>query len=411
MKKIFLLLAFTIFTLNTWSQAIVSDSTTMGQGYANEVFYSMENGTVSTNPTSNWHLAFRSGMVSDGIFINSTASVRGFLTKKDTSGWSTLDTSDATTEVFNTDTSWEVGAFNRTFDSPFCSWGVYDNITHKVTGDSLLLVKVGNNNWFKVWPVYKDYGTWKIRVASATIDTTFIFTNAEIRNSTFGYINLNTMTFLLREPVDSTWDIKFTRYAAFQPQQMFYYPVTGVLNNRMVRSSKATGVEKETYSNYMAHPFVTNISVIGADWKSFDNNTFQWKIADSTVYFVRARDGDIWRMWFTGFGGTGNGKSYFNKQKLFTVGLGERNKEVAKLALYPNPATDKVTLVIDHNNLNEVSITLTDLSGRKVWQETRQINNGMDNLTLDLAGVQTGIYLVSMESNNYKAVSRVVINK
>jgi hypothetical protein len=151
-----------------------------------------------------------------------------------------------------------------------------------------------------------------------------------------------------------------------------------VLNNRGVVASKVSGIDKTTFMDYNANPFSRSISAIGADWKSFDNNTFQWKIADSTVYFVKAKDGDIWKLWFTGFGGSASGKSYFNKQKLFTVGLLDQNKQtMAKLAVYPNPASENITLVLDNENLEQALITVSDLNGRTVAEQMYEVNKGM----------------------------------
>ncbi len=409
MKKLILLLSLAFSTQINLAQTIVSDSATMGPGYGKDIFYSLKNGKVAEAPNNNWHLAFRSGFISDGIFINSTNATRGFLTNKDTSAWKTLDSSSATTEVFNTDTSWDIGAFNRTFDSPYCSWGSYNTITHKVTGDSLFFIKQGNN-WIKLWVIEKDYGNWKIRIGTPTLDTTLTILHTNIRSNNFGYVNLLTGTVEYREPVDSTWDFVFTRYNSLQASQQVYYPSTGVLNNRGVVASKVSGVDKENYTSYNSHPFARSISTIGADWKSFDNNTFQWKIADSTVYFVKAKNGDIWKVWFTGFSGSGSGKSYFNKQKLFTVGLlDQTQKTIAKLAVYPNPTSDYLQVVLDNQELNSATLRVLDLNGRLVAEQNFNVVKGMQELQLSVQNLNEGVYIVNLESAGYSAVSRIII--
>ncbi len=411
MKKIILLLSLALFSQLNFAQTILSDSAAMGPGYGKDIFYSLENGKVAEAPNNNWHLAFRSGFISDGIFINSTNLTRGFLTNKDTSSWASLDSSSATKEVFNTDTSWDIGAFNRTFDSPYCSWGSYNTITHKVTGDSLLLIKQGNR-WVKLWVVEKDYGNWKIRIGTPTLDTTLTILHTNIRSNNFGYINLLTGTVEYREPADSTWDLVFTRYNSLQPGQQIYYPSTGVLNNRGVLASKVSGIDKEIYTSFSSHAFARSISTIGADWKSFDNGTFQWKIADSTVYFVKAKDGDIWKVWFTGFGGSGSGKSYFKKQKLFTVGLLDQTKKtIAKLAVYPNPVSDLLQVVLDNQELSSATLRILDLNGRLVAEQNYSVMKGMQELQIPVQQLNEGVYIVSLESASYIAVSRIIISR
>jgi hypothetical protein len=411
MKKIILLLSLALFSQLNFAQTILSDSAAMGPGYGKDIFYSLENGKVAEAPNNNWHLAFRSGFISDGIFINSTNLTKGFLTNKDTSSWAILDSSSATKEVFNTDTSWDIGAFNRTFDSPYCSWGSYNTITHKVTGDSLLLIKQGNS-WVKLWVIEKDYGNWKVRIGTPTLDTTLTILHTNIRSNNFGYINLLTGTVEYREPADSTWDLLFTRYNSLQPAQQIYYPSTGVLNNRGVLASKVSGIDKEIYTSYSAHAFTRSISAIGADWKSFDNGTFQWKIADSTVYFVKAKDGDIWKVWFTGFSGSGSGKSYFKKQKLFTVGLLDQTKKtIAKLAVYPNPASDLLQVVLDNQELSSATLRILDLNGRLVAEQNYSVVKGMQELQIPVQQLNEGVYIVSLESDGYIAVSRIIISR
>jgi len=411
MKKIILLLSLALFSQLNFAQTILSDSAAMGPGYGKDIFYSLENGKVAEAPNNNWHLAFRSGFISDGIFINSTNLTKGFLTNKDTSSWAILDSSSATKEVFNTDTSWDIGAFNRTFDSPYCSWGSYNTITHKVTGDSLLLVKQGNS-WVKLWVIEKDYGNWKIRIGTPTLDTTLTILHTNIRSNNFGYINLLTGTVEYREPADSTWDLVFTRYNSLQPGQQIYYPSTGVLNNRGVLASKVSGIDKEIYTSFSSHTFARSISTIGADWKSFDNVTFQWKIADSIVYFVKAKDGDIWKVWFTGFSGSGSGKSYFKKQKLFTVGLLDQTKKtIAKLAVYPNPVSDLLQVVLDNQELSSATLRILDLNGRLVAEQNYSVVKGMQELQIPVQQLNEGVYVVSLESAGYIAVSRIIISR
>jgi hypothetical protein len=197
-----------------------------------------------------------------------------------------------------------------------------------------------------------------------------------------------------------------------QAAQQLYYPSTGVLNNRGVMASKVAGVEKVSYTNYNAQPFARSISSIGADWKSFDNVTFQWKIADSIVYFVKAKDGDIWKVWFTGFSGSGSGKSYFKKQKLFTVGLLDQTKKtIAKLAVYPNPVSDLLQVVLDNQELSSATLRILDLNGRLVAEQNYSVVKGMQELQIPVQQLNEGVYVVSLESAGYIAVSRIIISR
>jgi len=48
----------------------VSDSVVMGPGYADEIYYSMTNGVVSSSPRNTWDIAFRTRVMSSSILTN-----------------------------------------------------------------------------------------------------------------------------------------------------------------------------------------------------------------------------------------------------------------------------------------------------------------------------------------------------
>ena len=52
--------------------------------------------------------------------------------------------------------------------------------------------------------------------------------------------------------------------------------------------------------------FQSKINVIGADWKNFDQANNRWSLVDSTAYFIKTANGKIYKIIFTGFGGSAN---------------------------------------------------------------------------------------------------------
>ena len=126
----------------------------------------------------------------------------------------------------------------------------------------------------------------------------------------FGYFSIQNNTAINREPNYNTWDLSFAQYLVTAP---ITYKVAGVLQNDSIFSAKAYPVDVNTVSasSYSMH---SNMNVIGFDWKSYDFSTNVWTIADSLVYFVKNRQGQIWKMIFTDFGGAANGNYYFIKE-------------------------------------------------------------------------------------------------
>ena len=53
--------------------------------------------------------------------------------------------------IHNSDTNWFIGAFDKNSTSMFdMGWGIYNMVTHFVTGDSLYAIKTVNGNWKKL---------------------------------------------------------------------------------------------------------------------------------------------------------------------------------------------------------------------------------------------------------------------
>ena len=73
--------------------------------------------------------------------------------------------------------------------------------------------------------------------------------------------------------------------------------------------------------------------------------------------------------------------------------------------IFPNPATDKITLsCIIPSNLTEVNLLITDLTGRVI--SSNQIQGNPRELEVDISYLHNGSYLVSLEHNGNILASR-----
>jgi len=78
-------------------------------------------------------------------------------------------------------------------------------------------------------------------------------------------------------------------------------------------------------------------------------------------------------------------------------------------ALYPNPNNGKFTVQFDSGTNSKIGITVHDLRGRKIYDQTYS-NSGLFNQELQLKDAQAGVYLVSITNGDKKMVKRMVIN-
>ena len=153
MKKIFsLLILFVAFSFKGFSQ---SHTVNLQPSYSNQSFFSLENGEVSNITNTDWDLAFSTFTMSSSIRINGGMGTELYsYPLGDTTDWNTFNSSNISNwqPIHNSDTNWFIGAFDKNSTSMFdMGWGVYNMVTHFVTGDSLYAIKTVNGDWKKLW--------------------------------------------------------------------------------------------------------------------------------------------------------------------------------------------------------------------------------------------------------------------
>lgn len=428
MKHLKTLLALTFILPFVTVSAQKADSISMGAGYGNDVFYSLENGEVKKTTNNTWDLGFRTGFRTDGIFINSISSsvaqrsTKLYLYPKgDKTAWGTFDTSGMLNwmEYQNSDSSWEFGAFNRAASGfPDFSWGVYNPVTKIVEGDSLYLLEVTQGttkSYKKLFIQDKNFGVWHFRYAdidgSNEVNDSIVASNAKAKN--LDYYSVLTGATVDREP-DSTkyWDIIFKRYHELQaPTFDTYYPVTGVWANKDI---KVAQVEKKSlttfdYKTLATTDYKEEANTIGADWKFFDMNVFQWKLRDSVAYYFKGQNGATWRLYFTDFGGQANGKVVFNKTQL-SPGLSVNPiAPVASFGIYPNPATSTLEVAFENRD-NSVQNTLRiySVAGQLVAKQNLDATPGFHAKAIDVSSLKNGVYIVSLENGGHILTQKLI---
>ena len=169
LRSLLLVGAVALSTTTANAQNWVQDSVEMGTGYANDAFYSLKNGSAKVEPNTNWHLAFQmtppgpygnvsviANQVQGGVNVYSLhmAASTNFATL---SAGDTVGKTGPARQLFNSDSTWNLGAFNRLSDPSDLndySWGYYDQQDHDVNGDSLYLITITSGSTteaYKVW--------------------------------------------------------------------------------------------------------------------------------------------------------------------------------------------------------------------------------------------------------------------
>jgi hypothetical protein len=189
--------------------------------------------------------------------------------------------------------------------------------------------------------------------------------------------------------------------------------VTGVLSNDdhiLAQEVRESGMDQSTHNSYVDTAFTDTISIIGSDWKTFDMGSFTYILNDTVVYYLKTDDGDsttnsaYYKIYFTGFTGSSEGKYTFMQERLTFVSA-EEHEIQNLLQVYPNPATDRINVVFDFVGRSDIDII--DMTGRLV-HTTQYDASGFTNLSLDVSSLNTGVFFIRVSAEGESNVLRFI---
>jgi hypothetical protein len=423
MKKQLLLAAFGITALSASAQTVITDTVIMGNGYANQVWYSLPDDEQGSNAKNNWDLGFRvQGMFDLDILVNHTgktaAGALWVYPKSDIGGWATADTNGLSTwaPLYNSEIAW-MGALGRYAAPPGAAtadygWGFYNRDgDHKIKGDSVYFIRTqaGNFKKLKIDLFTANVYTFTYANLDGSDETTSTISKATYPGKKYAYFDLETKAAVDREPTVDKWDMVFGQYSDLAGPTP--YTVTGVLLNDTLEAAKAVvdPATRASYKTYTAHTFSRNINGLGYMWK-----TTAGVIKDSNVYFVRRNNGDIWKMNFTGWisgAGAGNGSAIFTKEKLPTSSIGGKTVSSTTLALSPNPIVNGQAVNVVYNfahSVNTAIVNVYDMTGRVVLSQELEKTAGLHAQALN-TNIASGVYIVSVVADNELTQQRLIV--
>lgn len=424
MKRIIFLITIAL-TIPSFAQITISDSVVIGNGYANKAFYSLSNGTVGTMPNNNWDISVATyTVITASVRINGGFGVRLWrYSAGDTTSWNALDTTGLGTqtgwlECFDQDTAFEASAFEYGMVYPYnYGWGEYNPITHDVNGVALFVMKTHLGPYKKIWiKNQKAVGnTMTIRVANLdnSADTTVTFSkNYNTKN--YIYFSLADMALMDPEPERFSYDLIFDRYLAYINPPGQYWPVTGVRLNQNTTVHEVRNTHVDDAVNEMSNIYdltSSNMTIIGHDWKIQPPPA--WTMVDSLSYIISPDLGNnVYQIWFTGFSGTSTGKYYFNKRQLAWSNIEENNHPIAKITIFPNPASDIVNLIYSTEQGINAQMLITDLNGRMIHSRILPSTSGQLS-TLGFSpyeiGLKAGVYIITLSAGNSTQVQKLII--
>lgn len=415
------------------AQNWIHDTVYTETGYQKNIYYSLQNGSAGSAAADNWHIGFSVNRFSSSIITNSAdKGVKLYVIATDTTLFGTnLSTAlqDSVTahpmSLYNANKSWETGAFNQAEVASY-GWAAYNMSTHWLEGRAVFGLITGTDT-FQVFisqkqttpsasaPVY-IFKVAKIDGSNA-VTKTFNASASPYTGKYFAYYNISTDAFLDREPAATAWDFLFSNYndenVVFSNAQ---YKVFGVINNEKLKVAKVDTVATE-FDNlvYTSYSYDSLNNSIGRAWKSSGPGGVV--MADTLTYFIKVANGDVWQLVFTGHtigSVTSNpGMVALKKRKVYTkpTGVHQVNNLLSTVALAPNPAQGGFThLIMDAEKaVGNVSIYITDINGRTVYQEQRNIQSGFQQFPIRTGNFSAGMYLVHIQGEGIRNTQKLVV--
>lgn len=416
----------------------IIDSLSVGANYASNIYYSLETGSKKVVAANNWHIGFSTSRTNAAMITNSAENgVTLYRLAADTSLFGTdlkqaLDSTIVTSSFpyYNSNTTWETGAFNQGNTGGFnYGWGDYRMVDHNVYGNKIFGMIIGSDT-FQIFIEKKLTAATlanspKTIFKYANIDGTNVVTDtfeagtADFTGQNFAYYNFMTKQSVSREPKTAEWDFLFTSYNDDDIiADSTWYKVFGLLTN------KKTSVAKYVVENFAAHdtlnyqtlPLVysDSINAIGRSWKIGTRAT-----NDSNSYFVKAQSGNIWQVVFTahtsGLDTANPGLVVLQKRLVYEVpdtSTSIKNIDVLnQLVIAPNPVTNGQTYLLTDasKNIDNATLSITDINGRVISQKQTQIKAGFYQMPIQVGHLNKGLYIISVAAEGWNKSTKMVI--
>lgn len=418
MKKYFTL-TLVLFSLYAFGQDFIQVS--MGEKYANQVYYTLENDNEATLQHTTWDLAFSTAPAGASIAYNEATKLSApgalKLYLAPTSNFEdTIDPSQLSDSLYNDESNWSLGAFYNAKEQGNqldFGWGSYNTSSHQIEGKRVFALQLRDGSWKKVFVESLKSGVYTFKYADLNGDNeqTIAIDKSNHEGSSFAYFSFDGDA-ITSSPAG--WDLLFTRY--YKPLdaggQIVQYPVTGILTAEGIKVAEVRDVNPSevNHKDYL-DSLRAESEIIGSDWKSFSLSTYTWDIDKNRVYFVKTGDDHLWKLVFSDFEGSSTGTSTFEKTDLGEISaVADVNSNFESFGIYPNPIEEDYTVSFTlKESQSNLRLSIIDFNGREVWSTRSGGTEGLNVLSLTAPKVASGIYTYVIGSGRDKITHRILI--
>lgn len=384
--------------------------------YSQDVYLGFENSDANNFDVAIWELAFnRNGFRDLGTRINDGLGIEVYIMSVNPADYDAVspnDINENTPRHYNSDTAWDVGAFDQVTDpnNPFWyGWGVYNPATHHVDGMVTFMLKYPDNTFKKF--MIEDfmegftfkYATWNAASNTWINSQTGVVSNADNEGMYFNFFSLTNNQAVVASPNITAWDLVFQKY--FTDVEGTMYPVFGALQN----PNTSVAISTNPDATLSELTFFEEINTVGYDWKQFEGGSYT--VNSDTYYYIKTGNDKLYRFRFLSFEGASTGDfslAYEDVSERLSVSTFEFEN---MLNIYPNPITEgQVYINYDIDKADNLNVEVYTMNGQRIL--SKSFNTQYSGTTrLDLSGISAGIYIMKITSGKNSTTKKLVLKQ
>ncbi|MCX6351997.1 MAG: T9SS type A sorting domain-containing protein [Bacteroidetes bacterium] len=179
--------------------------------------------------------------------------------------------------------------------------------------------------------------------------------------------------------------------------------------NNMVVTDTGQFYKSSARSNYYVYSYTYNSNgkrtkLLGLNWF---NNAFAKLFTYTDTYDANGNIATSINLSWNHQGNRVAGGDSCNYFYSVVTDINSSYKTYAKITMYPNPATNNITININGNLGNKNALSIYDVMGRLVLTKSIISNNEVINIE----GLSSGIYTAIIKNNNTETYQRIVVSR
>ncbi len=276
---------------------------TMGEEYTTQIFWDLESGAaVKSSQTDAWDLSFDAATNGFRVTMNGGKGINLYNTKQTDFGAVTA------LPAGMRETSWGFDDPKQQFSGNYVGdWRGSEAGTSK---EEVFIARVGDFDYYKIQLLRVNDAAYTFQAARLSEPAGKTITLPKEAGFNRVYYSFENGPVAQLDPPQAAWDFVFTRYRYIYydyngPGLDFPYLISGaMLNPYKVEAAvdSTTTFAAADLARAQSAAFTNNADVMGGfGWKTYDFDKGRYDVNPRFVYFIRNRDGKLYKIHFLDF--------------------------------------------------------------------------------------------------------------